>query len=187
MQKKTPIIKMGTRILRPSEFDELKSACPKPDYKIMLQALLYTGMRYVEMQRLYENPSWFDDDTIRLPRTAMKKSKRKQLDRDVRLNMQGRIIVEQFLNLRYGLPSIQAWGQNMKRWAKYAGIDPAKLSAKTTRKTWESWLVNYYPTQSIAIAASQGHTTVTQFEHYINMSFDEVDKLQMKKYIGGWI
>ena len=44
-----------------------------------------------------------------------------------------------------------------------------------------------YPTQSIAVAASQGHTTVTQFQHYINLSFDEVDKLQMQKYVGGWI
>jgi hypothetical protein len=62
----------------------------------------------------------------------------------------------------------------------------SKLTAKKESDSLLYW-INEHPTQSIAIAASQGHTTVTQFEHYINMSFDEVDKLQMKKYIGGWI
>ena len=187
MQLKSPIVKNGTRILRPNEYEALRRACPKPDYRRMLEALLHTGMRYVEMQRLYDHPKWFDNDMIHLPKEASRKVKRTQMERYVRLNQQGRMAVEYFLNLRYGLPTIQAWGQNMKRWGKYAGIDPDGLSAKTTRKTWESWLVYYYPIQSIAVASSQGHTTVTQFQHYLNLPFSEVDKLEMKKYVEGWI
>ena len=187
MYPKTPIIKNDTRILRPAEFEMLKRACPKPDYRIMMQALLYTGMRYVEMQRFYKHPQWYDFESIHLPREASRKVKRTQLERYVRLNQQGRMIIEQFTNLRYGLPSIQAWNQNLKRWAKYAEIRLDGLSAKSTRKTWESWLCYYFPTQAIAIASSQGHTTVTQYQHYLNLPFNEVDKLEMKKYVEGWI
>ena len=88
------------------------------------------------MQRLYNHPNWFDGDGINLPKTAVLKVKRTQMERSVRLNQQGRMAVEYFLNLKYGLPSIQAWGQNLKRWAKYAKISPDSLSGKTTRKTW---------------------------------------------------
>ena len=187
MQNRTPIYRNGTRILRPSEFEAIKRACPKMDYRIMLQTLLYTGMRYIEMQRLYKHPRWFDYEAINLPETAVRKSKRTQLERTVRLNQQGRMMVEHFLNLRFNLPSIQAWGQNLKRWAKYAGMDQEHMCAKTTRKTWESWLCFYYPTYYINIALSQGHNSVTQFQHYLNLPFSEVDKLEMKKYVEGWI
>ena len=185
--QRTPIFRNGTRILRPSEFEAVKRACPKMEYRIMLQALLYTGMRYIEMQRFYKHKNWFDFEMIHLPKTAVRKEKRTQLERYVRLNQQGRMMVEQFLNIRFNLPSIQAWGQNMKRWAKYAGLNPESMSAKTTRKTWESWLCYYYPTRYIDVAMSQGHNAVTQYQHYLNMPFNEVDKLEMKKYVEGWI
>ena len=97
------------------------------------------------------------------------------------------MVIDQFTNLRYGLPSIQAWNQNLKRWAKYAEIRDDYLSAKTTRKTWESWLCYYYPTRYVDVAMSQGHNSVTQYQHYLNMPFNEVDKLEMKKYVEGWI
>jgi hypothetical protein len=187
MQRRSPIIRKKTRILRPGEFEALKRACPKIDYRIMLQALLYSGTRYIEMQRLYDHPQWFDYEFIHLSESAQKKEKRKQLERDIRLNQPGRMMIEQFLNLRYGLPSIQAWNQNLKRWAKYAELDPIHLSAKTTRKTYESWLCFFYPTRTLDVALSQGHNDMTQFKHYLNMPFNEVDKIEMKKYVEGWV
>jgi hypothetical protein len=37
------------------------------------------------------------------------------------------------------------------------------------------------------VALSQGHNTVTSLRHYLNMPFDDVDKMKMKPYVAGWI
>ncbi|EQD73940.1 site-specific recombinase, phage integrase family, partial [mine drainage metagenome] len=50
------------------------------------------------------------------------------------------------------------------------------MNNKTFRKTWESWLVFYYPDKALQIALSQCHTTVTQYEHYVNIPFEEYDR-----------
>ena len=47
-----PILKSGIRVLRPGEAKMLMASIPKIEYKVMFQALLYTGLRYIEAQRL---------------------------------------------------------------------------------------------------------------------------------------
>ena len=66
-------------------------------------------------------------------------------ERYVILNPLGRMAINNFLMLKEELPSNQTWRENMIRWAEGAGIDPIGLCPKTTRKTWESWLVFFYP------------------------------------------
>ncbi|MCK4364975.1 MAG: hypothetical protein KAW45_02885 [Thermoplasmatales archaeon] len=68
-----PLLKEGTRILRPYEYKLLYNAVPKKDYKTMLNTLLLTGMRHVEAQRFQQHPEWFDDNFIYLPDEAEKK------------------------------------------------------------------------------------------------------------------
>ena len=179
---KIPIIhthkKLETRILRPHEYRALLDGCPKTDLRTILKALLYTGVRYIELQRLQENPSWFDGDFVHLPsEKALKKEKRTQRERWVRLNNQGKMVMEYFIGLKTKVPAYQGWNVNLKRWAKRAGLDPKALSSKTTRKTWESWLMFYYPNQVMAIVLSQGHTQTTSLQHYLNMPFTESDRL----------
>jgi integrase len=183
---KTPIIRTGVRILRPNEWDALLQAVTKKRHKTMLQTLLYTGMRYIELQRFQEYPSWFQSEFIHLPKIADRKVHRTQPERWVRLNPQGRIVVEYFLQLDEELPAYQNWRDNMRRWAISAGIDPEGMGVKTTRKTWESWLMFYYPNFMADITLSQGHDTVTSIQHYLNMPFTEVDHIQMKNYVEGW-
>jgi len=36
------------------------------------------------------------------------------------------------------------------------------------------------------VAQSQGHTTMTSLQHYMNSPFTEEDKLTMKNYVEGW-
>ena len=45
----------------------------------------------------------------------------------------------------------------------------------------------YYPDKSLQIALSQGHTTVTQYEHYVNIPFEEYDRKEMRKWVEGWV
>jgi len=185
---KRPIIKMGTRVLRPNEYKALEMGCQKNDLRTMLQALLYTGMRYVEMQNFQKNPSCFDGDFIHLPKeVGTKKHKRTQQERWVRLNNQGKMAIQHFINIKHKLPAYQGWNVNLKCWAKRAGLDPMGISVKSTRKTWESWLMFYYPQYIPHIALSQGHTQLTSLQHYINSPFTETDKLGIKNYVEGWI
>ena len=65
--KMNPIIKKGVRVLTPKEYQKLYDAVPKQDYKLMLSALLHTGMRYAEFRRFQQHPEWFNGTNIRLP------------------------------------------------------------------------------------------------------------------------
>ena len=181
------IMKMGVRVLRPKEFKALLSGCPKQEYRTMLQAMLYTGMRYIELQRFQKYPSWFDGEFIHLPRMADRKVKRTQRERWVRLNQVGKTIIEYFTQLKKPLPSYQSWSMNLKCWARRVGLSEPGLSAKCTRKTWESWLVFYYHQQLPMILLSQGHNTITSIQHYMNVPFTETDRIEMKNYVEGWI
>ena len=191
---KTPILKgksdkFSTRIFRPYEVERLlKYGIMKPHHKIMFRALLYTGMRYVEMQRFQKYPGWFDGDFIHLPNfRASRKEKRKQPERWVRLNNQGKMAIELFCNLEQKLPGYKGWNKNLTTWCERAELDTRGVSAKTTRKTWESWLMFNYPTRIMDIVGSQGHTQTISIQHYCNMPFTERDKVEIQKYVEGWV
>lgn len=184
--KQLPIERSGIRIFRPGECKKILEVIQKPDMKTQFQALLYSGMRFIEMKRLYKHPSWFDGMFINLPKEAQLKHLRTQLERSVRLNPMGRVIVSYFLDSKRGLPSWQSWTMNLKRWAKRAGLSEQAISCKCTRKTWESWLVLAYPERVVEITLSQGHTLVTSIQHYINLPFTEVDKFEIKDFVQGW-
>jgi len=184
---KKPIIRQETRILRPREFQALLRAVPLLDQQTQLQCLLFTGMRYIEAKRFQTYPSWFDGDFIHLPKEACLKKERTQQERWVRLNQQGKTVIRYFVQCKRPLPTYQAWGMAMKRWGKAAGLDPLGLNSKTTRKTWESWLMFYYTNQIAHITLSQGHTQLISLQHYLNMPFTEIDRLEMKQFVEGWI
>ena len=175
------------RIFRPKEFDIIMRGCKKAEYQTILEALLYTGTRYVELQRVQQHPDWFDGEYLHLPFDAVRKDKRTQYERWVRLNQQGRMTLKYFLRSDIKMPTYQSWSMNMKRWARNVGMEQQWLSSKCTRKTWESWLMFYYPNQLPAIALSQGHTQLTSLQHYVNLPFSETDRSEMKKYVEGWI
>ena len=187
MEFKNPIIRQRTRILRPNEYEALLKGCAKIEYKTMLQALLYTGMRYIEMKRFQQHPYWYDGDFIHLPREATLKKKRTQIERWVRLNNQGRMAIQYFIKNKKPLPTYISFNANLKCWAKRAGLNPIGMSVKTTRKTWESWLMFCYPQQIAMITLSQGHTALTSLQHYINMPFTESDRLEIQNYVQGWM
>ena len=89
---KSPILRNGVRILRPSEVRLIVNEI-KPDYQIMFKTLLLTGMRYVEAKRFQNHPEWFEGDFINLPNSAMLKQKAKMSERSIRLNKLGRMLI----------------------------------------------------------------------------------------------
>lgn len=203
--KLTPIIKKGVRVLRPSECKDLVAAIPKMEMKTIFRCLLFTGMRYVELKRFQKHPSWFDGNFINLPKDAVHKHKRVQLERSIRLNPIGRMAVEHFIQVKRPIPSYQSWSSNLACWSYHANLTNSEklnkkiqnshktlyrcphMSVKTTRKSWESWLVFYYPERLTEITLSQGHNVITAVQHYLNMPFTEHDKIDMKEFVDGWI
>jgi hypothetical protein len=178
------IFKTGVRILRPSEIKKIINAIPKADFKDKFEALLFTGMRYHEIRWLFKHKERFSGSTILMPSF---KPKAKHKERYIRLNDQGKRAVDHFLRSKKNFPARDGWNANLRRWCKQAGINDQGISTKTTRKTWESWLVTMYPTSSALIFLSQGHTDLISIEYYLMLPFNDQDKLDMKEYTDGWI
>jgi hypothetical protein len=181
----TPIVKSRVRILRPDEYELLREGAKTLDNRTRLDALLLTGVRYVEGQRLQSHPSWLDQKFVHLPEWAQRKVKRRQKERWIRLSSRGVTLLPHFFE-KNPLPDWKTWGEDLERWAKRAGLNPVGLGPKTSRKTWESWLVSCYPERVLEVFLSQGHTETTALQHYLNLPFTNSDKPQMQEWVSGW-
>jgi len=180
----------GVRILRPWEFAAVREEAARGDKEraLQLDALTFTGMRYIEMERFHAHPEWFNGGyLIHLPKEAIKKVKIKQRSRYVRLNELGRKAVIKFL-AGGQLPGRKGWDGLMRAWGRRAGIGEEAMCSKTTRKTWESWLV-YFDRKGKNwpfIMSSQGHTSETSLGHYATFPFVGKDQVEMAPYVRGW-
>ena len=180
-----PILKSDVRILRPTEYERFREGARTLENQTRSDALLLTGLRYVEAQRLQSNHDWVDGRFIHLPALAQRKTKRTQKERWVRLSSKDATLLP-FLFKTKPLPTWKGWTQNLERWATNAGLDSVGLGPKTLRKTWESWLVSSYPERVLEVFLSQGHTQMTALSHYLGLPFTQADKDAMLEYVSGW-
>lgn len=179
--------KFRVRIFRPNELTALIKAIPKPSYRTMFEFTLYSGMRYIEAQLIKPYPELFEDRYIHLiPGITAKKPKCTIRDRYVKLNPVGIRVAEQYFKLDKKLPNINTWRENITRWCNIAKINTSFISAKSSRKTWESYLMSTYPFKRDEIFISQGHTELTALRNYVNLPFTEEDKEAMVRYVAGW-
>jgi len=178
----------NVRVFRPWEAKQFIKAIPKKENRTNFEALLYSGMRYKETQRLLEKPEMFEPNNhrIHLNSYAIRKKKIKMKERYVILNPIGVRVIEAYIEQQHPLPNYGAWRKNLKRWARFANIDDRRLSPKTTRKSYEGWLVTSYPDMSNIVFISQGHTDMVALRHYVTLPFTPQDKLDMKEFIYGW-
>ena len=84
------------------------------------------------------------------------------------------------------LPDWNVWTENLQRWAGRAHLDPRSLSVKTTRKTWESWLLAQHSERTMEIVLSMGHDEDTSIRHYAGLPFTKADKEGMMEWTSGW-
>lgn len=175
------------RILTPSEYKSLRAAALKEYHKTILDILLITGLRYAELQRLYNNPSWFNEkaNLVHLPEQAQKKVKRRQLERTIH-PLPG-MFSYTFKAFTTGPrpASESAWNKDLQRWAITAGMNPFGLSAKTTRKTIESWCIAA-GVEVTTVCLRQGHDSLTSMRHYQGLAFTDDDIRDIKKHLGEW-
>ncbi|OGM01675.1 hypothetical protein A3K72_00640 [Candidatus Woesearchaeota archaeon RBG_13_36_6] len=174
----------NVRIFRPHEVTALIRNIPKKVNIERFEALLYTGSRFSEMREVHGKMGRIDGNFIRLMNT---KALVKEKFRYVRLNNPGLRAVEYYMRHSKPLPTHQTWDENLKKWCKYAGLDATGVCAKSTRKTWESWLVTMYPKYITQIYLSIGHSSDTALKHYLQLPFTTTDVANMNFYTEGWI
>ncbi len=177
----------GARVLTPAEYRALRGAL-NLQYKILLDGLLFTGVRDVEFRELLEHPEWLNSKRmyIHLPAKAVRKEKVKFKERKILLSSYGLPAVERLFDQPLTLPTREAMRHTLKRAARRSGIGEEGIVPKMMRKTWESWLVASYPEMTLQIAMSQGHDQVTAMHHYLNIGFSAQEVEDMKPYVMGW-
>ncbi len=138
-------------------------------------------------ERLRENPDWLDGKFVYLPQGSMLKVKAEQRERAIRLSDMGKTLLPDLFQSSYPLPELLSFDMKLMRLSRRI-LEDNLVNNKTFRKTWESWLVFYYPDKALQIALSQGHTiTTTQYKHYLNIPFEEDDRKEMRKWVEGWM
>jgi len=175
------------RILTPEEYHKLRAVIPQERHKTLFDVLIITGMRYIEVSRLWNNPKWYNEkrNIIHLPPEAQRKAKRSQLERTIQpLPSMFSYILRDFWGARRP-PSESSWNRDLRKWAQMTGIAPYGISAKTTRKTIESWQVAAGINET-RICLRAGHDNLTSMRHYMNLSFSDSEINDIKKQLTAW-
>jgi len=70
-----PIFVKGVKVLGPFDYDRLAANIKKDYLRDIFEVCFWSGMRYVEVQRLYEHPEWIMKErrTIHLPEGSTEK------------------------------------------------------------------------------------------------------------------
>lgn len=186
----------GSRVLSPAEADAIRAVISKPSSRALFDLLLYTGLRFAEVRQLAADPSILDQErgTLAIRST---KAKARQVGRNVILGDRGRAAVAAFLEAGGKMPAhVTAWQQNLIAWSRAAGLaplsgptaagNPAGMTTRTTRKTWESWLLAACPAEIVRITLSQGHSETIALRHYLNVSWTAEEREAIAAEVGGW-
>lgn len=186
----------GSRILPPAEAAAIRSVIAKPSSCALFDLLLYTGLRFAEVRQLVTDPSIFDEDRGILTILNMKPRATAPV-RIVLLSDRGRAAVQTFIDLGAKVPgSHNAWHQNLIHWSRAAELtalpsskatgNPTGIRVRTTRKTWESWLLAACPDRLIDIALSQGHSETIAIRHYGNLAWTPDEREAIRAEVVGW-
>lgn len=175
------------RILTVDEYQKLEEAIPKDEHKTISKVLFITGMRYIELQRLFDNPSWYNKqrNIIHIPAEGQRKHKRIQRERTIHPlpSMFADTMKLFFSGCRP--PHESSWNRNLQRWAKIAGINPYGISVKTSRKSLESWLVTAGIEVS-TICLRAGHDSLTSMNHYQGLAFSDSERRDIEDQLKLW-
>ena len=78
----------------------------------------------------------------------MLKVKAKQRERAIRLSDMGKTLLHDLFQVPHPLPDLSALDMKLRRLSKRI-LEGTPINNKSFRKTWESWLVFYYPEKAL--------------------------------------
>jgi len=190
------LISNGSRVLTPGEVTLIREVISKPSNRALFDLMIYSGLRLEEVRQLVEHPEIFNEERKSIL-IRSKKVKATQKTRNVILSDKGVDAVKAFIQSPKMPSSSSAWQMNLIRWSRQAGLSPLPdrsgeagnvygINVRTSRKTWESWLVTAYPNRAVEIAMSQGHTESVAIKHYLNCNFTREEKDSILNEVMGW-
>jgi hypothetical protein len=175
----------GTKVLTVEEYDKFLQIVPEAK-RVFFEINTITGLRYVELQRLHDNPEWYNKgrNQIILPKEAQKKVKQKLVKRTIdKLPSTFGYMFKLFIEGKKP-PERTSWNRDLSRWSLKAGIKP-KVGNKTPRKSIESWMLKA-GIPEIEIYSRQGHDPITSLRHYQSLSFTDYELRDIKKRLNEW-
>ena len=186
----------GSRVLSPAEASAIRAVISRPSSRALFDLLIYSGLRFAEVRQLAATPSIFDEERGTLTIRSMK-PKATIPARNVILGERGRAAVRTFLDLGAKIPQdVTTWQRNLIAWSKAAGLSPLPgapsagnpfgITARTSRKSWESWLLAACPDRLIDIVMSQGHSETVAIRHYINLAWTPAEREAIRAEVVGW-
>lgn len=186
---KTPILKgsgkkIKTRVFRPDEIAEMRKYMEFEE-RTNFDMCLLLGGRYEECRRIQENQKWYDGE--KFVHITEHKAKRIAPSRAIRLSSKGINLIDFFFRNDKKLPTVQHFDKKLKEWSEKAGLGTEGVSARSTRKTWESWLVASFPNHISTIYGSQGHSELTSLQAYQNTGFTDEDITKMREWVEGYV
>jgi integrase len=102
----------NSRVLTPTEADQIRAVIEKPSLRALYDLMLYTGLRLAEVKQLADNPGIFDSER-RTITIRSGKSKASQLSRNVCLSDNGLLAVETYLKNPSVPSSPHIWQANL--------------------------------------------------------------------------
>lgn len=174
------------RILTPFDYDLFVAKIDKDYLRTIFNVSFWSGMRYVEVGRLYEHPEWIlkERKLIYLPREAQLKVRRVAPERKIPIPPQINGELSYFFKNQKP-PSSKVWNHDLKLWAKKADIGIIGIVPKLTRASIESWMCAAgMPDGDVCLR--QGHDKLTSLNHYRAIGFTEAEKIEIKKRLAGW-
>jgi hypothetical protein len=176
------------RIISPLDYDKIVHTIDKDYLRTIFNVAMWTGMRYVEIQKLHAHSEWVlrERKLIHLPREADRKIKRVAPARYVPVAPQIEGELNYFFNNKKP-PCLQTWDVNLKRWTDKANLGTEGISAKMTRVSIEIWMFTAGMLEN-DICQRQGHDRFTSFNHYqaLTSLFTETEKFEIQKRLAGW-
>lgn len=184
----TSLTVAGTRILTPAEYHTLLNAIPKPHHRTMFLVCFWSGMRYIEVQRLHANPDWWSPErrSIHIPESGCRKGARRVLERLI-TPTPSPLESELSQFFQNDAPPVQkVWNHNLQRWMQRAGLDPDGISSKTTRKSFEAWLITArVPFDEVCLR--QGHDQLSPLMYYLKLAFTKQETEEIKRMVKSYV
>lgn len=166
----------GTKILTVEEHNRF-FLCIPDSMKSIFEINLITGLKYVELQQLYDYPHWYHKKSNRIifPKETQKDSIQKIL---IVPPIFPRVF-SHFINNKKP-PYRSSWNKDLARWSLKADITP-KVGLKTPRKTIEIWMLKAgFSLDQIHLRL--GYNPIVSIKQYQNIHFtsDEINDIDKK-------